>query len=149
MIKRKTFLKRAPKRRKKPQKAPTVSRLTKDLDSVFSKFIRYSRARDGIVECYTCGHGAEVKKIHAGHYVTRFYKAVRWDENNVRPQCFMCNIYRKGNAVIFRQKLLEEVGQAEVERIEKAVNMDVRGFLKIEYLQNQINHYTELIHTLV
>lgn len=130
---------------KSVKKEKSVSKLTKDLDIVFSKFVRFSHAKNGLCACYTCGHEAPFKKIHAGHYITRFYKATRWDERNVKPQCFMCNIYRKGNAVIFRQKLVKELGEEEVKEMEVSVNMLIRGGLDRQYLQDKIAYYKEKV----
>ena len=137
--KRRTSSKRPKTALKRKKKEKTISALTKELDTVVSRFVRLSRADpEGMVICYTCGHKAHYKKIHAGHYITRFFKATRWDLRNLRPQCFMCNIYRKGNAVIFRQNLVKEYGEEEIKEMEKSVDFLVRGGLRREYLQEQI-----------
>jgi len=40
--------------------------------------------------------------------------ATRWDEDNVRPQCVSCNIYRHGEQWIFGRNLDgEQQGRAE------------------------------------
>ena len=36
-------------------------------------------------------------------------------ENNVRPQCYRCNIRLSGNTPVFEQRLRIEVGVAEVD----------------------------------
>ena len=125
------------------KKEKTVSQLQKELDVLFSRHIRYSNSEDGVCTCYTCGHKNEVKKMHAGHYITRFFKTTRWDERNVKPQCFMCNIYRKGNAVLFRQNLVRDYGLPAVEEMEKSVNFLLRGGLKREWLEEKIAYYKE------
>lgn len=69
-------------------KPKTVSRLVKELDALFSRFIRLSFVdNEGNVKCYTCSYKAPLKKMQAGHFVSRFYKETRWNEDNVRPQC--------------------------------------------------------------
>ena len=138
--KRRTPSKRPKTARRRKNKEKTVSVLTKELDALVSRFVRLSRAdTEGMVTCYTCGHKAHYKKIHAGHYITRYFKATRWDLRNLRPQCFMCNIYRKGNAVIFRQNLVKEYGEEEIKEMEKSVDFLIRGGLYKEYLQEQID----------
>lgn len=98
----------------------SLSRLQKRLDSVFSQFIRYSRAdKEGKCPCYTCGHIYPVKKLHNGHYLLRGYKATRWDESNCRPQCGVCNLWRKGEPVVFRENLVKELGEKNVVALEQ------------------------------
>jgi hypothetical protein len=97
----------------------TVSRLKKRLDGVFSQFIRYSRSdAEGNALCYTCGHKYPVKKLHNGHYILRGYTNVRWNESNCRPQCGVCNLWRKGEPVVFRENLVKELGEKAVLELE-------------------------------
>lgn len=127
-------------------KGKSIARLTKDLDAVFSRFIRLSRAdKSGIVACYTCPFKTEYKKIHAGHYISRFYKATRWDERNVRPQCYMCNIWKKGNPVIFRSNLVKEYGEKALQEMEDSVHKVIRGGVKREELTQKIVEYTQKV----
>jgi hypothetical protein len=130
------------------KKEKSISKLTKELDTIFSKFIRLSHAKNGLCACYTCGHESPIKKIHAGHYITRYYKATRWDERNVRPQCFMCNIYRKGNSVIFRQNLVRELGEDIVKEMESSANILIRGGLDRDMLLGKITHYKKIVDNL-
>jgi len=119
-------IKSASKRLKLPRtrvlKPKTISRLMKDADSLFSIIVRNKGATDTELgrmnRCYTCGNVFEVKRLHAGHYVSRMFKATRWDFDNVRPQCYACNIYRKGDAVKFRANLIKEIGVERVEAVE-------------------------------
>lgn len=145
MIKRKTFgIKRRKPRRspKTASRAISISKLVKALDTVFSRFIRLKYAKNGIVFCYTCGHFTHWKKIHAGHFISRYYKETRWNENNVRPQCFMCNIYKKGDTVKFRINLIQEIGENEVVKMEKeSARLTKRGSKEREWLENKIEHY--------
>ncbi len=97
----------------------TISKVIDQLDKEFSRQVRMNAAdKDGMVACYTCGHTAHYKKIQNGHYVSRYYKAVRWDPDNCRPQCMMCNMWKRGDPVMFRRKLIEEIGVARVEAVE-------------------------------
>jgi hypothetical protein len=101
------------------KKAKTVSQLMKEADKVFSRWLRQRNLdENGLQTCYTCGYKALPQKLQAGHFVSRFYKTVRYDESNVRPQCVMCNMWKKGDYVTFRENLVKEVGLKEVERVE-------------------------------
>ncbi len=105
----------------KRKKERSISALVKDLDAVMSKYVRLSRAnKDGMVECYTCNKFFHYKKIQNGHYVSRFYKAVRWNEDNTRPQCMWCNMFKNGDSANFRERLVEEIGPFAVLALEEA-----------------------------
>ena len=150
-------MKRTPHRikRKRISRTPktTIPKLTKELDTYFSRFIRLSRLDEeekDCVRCYTCGHLAHWKKIHAGHFISRWYKSTRWNENNVRPQCVMCNIYKKGDTAKFRRRLVAEIGLEEVEKMELESAGGKMGKLDKEELEKQIRyyaHYTEQLIT--
>ena len=151
-------IKRIPMRRKtrlrrhlKPIRAKKGKVTVKALDKLFSLFVRLSGAdKEGLVRCYTCPYVAHWKKIHAGHYISRWYKRTRWDENNVRPQCFSCNIWRKGNAVVFRHNLVDELGRELVEQMEKTAREMQKGFGSsativplIEKYKEKLSHLTQ------
>ena len=133
------------KKAKKP-KEKSISKLIKECDAIFSIQTRMKGAEKtqyGLMNrCYTCGNAFEVKRLHAGHYVSRMFKAARWNYDNARPQCFACNIYRKGDAVQFRIHLVAEIGEARVHAVEELRNAPVklsRDFLTtlLEQLKNQ------------
>lgn len=119
----------------------SVSKLTKELDTLFSRVLRLSTAKDEICTCYTCGLQIHYKKIHAGHYISRYYKITRWDERNVKTQCLMCNIYRKGNSFIFRQNLVRDYGEETIKSMEESAKMLVRGTSFKEDLLKNIDIY--------
>lgn len=81
-----------PKRKKQ-----TRSQLVKKLDTVFSQYIRKSKAdKQGYCTCCTCGKKVHWKEIQAGHFMSRKHYSIRWDERNVNPQCVACNVFRYG-----------------------------------------------------
>ena len=99
--------------RKTPVKK-SKSRLVKKLDSIFSKYIRLKHSKKGICTCFTCGRKYEVKKIHAGHFMSRRHYSTRWDEDNVRPQCYGCNVGNQGKQYEFAINLnKEQEGKAD------------------------------------
>lgn len=123
-IKRRMRHKNSPQRRlgTNKMKVKSISKLIKECDVAFSKIVRNTGAKKtqyGLMNrCYTCDNAFEVKRLHAGHYLSRIFKAARWDFDNARPQCFACNIYRKGDAVRFRMNLINELGEARVLAVE-------------------------------
>lgn len=89
----------------------TYAKLKKELDKVFSLYIRHYYADDyGLVECYTCHNKKHIKEIQAGHFQSRKHTATRWHENNVRPQCPRCNLFSQGEQYLFGVKLQAEIG---------------------------------------
>lgn len=80
-------------------KKKTISQLKKVADNVFSQYIRqkYADPHTGFCNCVTCGVQKHWKELQNGHYETRGVNALRYDERNAHPQCYGCNVARKGN----------------------------------------------------
>lgn len=90
----------------KKRKAKTAAQLKKELDSVFSKWVRLSSAdKQGYCICYTCNAKKFWKQIQNGHFISRTYLATRFDERNTRTQCVGCNMFGNGKPVEFARKL--------------------------------------------
>lgn len=85
------------------------NKLIKELDVIFSQYIRLSNSIDGFCTCVTCGRVYEWKKIQAGHFMSRQHYSVRWDERNVKPQCYGCNVMQQGRQYEFSKYLGEEL----------------------------------------
>lgn len=91
----------------------TRKNIVKKLDKVFSEYIRRKHAnKQGIVKCYTCEKKAywRGEGMQNGHFISRASRALRWDEDNCRPQCYACNCMRYGQQYIFAQNLNSEFG---------------------------------------
>ena len=46
--------------------------------------------------CVTCNKQFHWKNIQAGHFMSRKHYSTRWNENNVKPQCVGCNMFKSG-----------------------------------------------------
>ena len=99
----------------------TLSKLKKDLDTVFSQYIRLKYAdKEGMVQCYTCTQKRHWKDgMQNGHFVPRQYLRTRYDERNCRPQCYACNQLYNGQPSAFAANLKKEYGEGIVEELEK------------------------------
>jgi|SRR5581483_4688778 len=119
-------------------KLPSISKLIKACDKEFSIQVRMkgSWLEHGQLmnKDYTTGYIAPIKKLHCGHYLSRYYKAARWNFDNARPQSYMTNIHMRGDPVRFRQKLINEIGEARVLAVEKLRDAPLK--LTREYLTN-------------
>lgn len=81
------------------------------LDRVFSKYIRTKYIRDNFVECVTCNRKYPINKIQAGHFMSRKHYSTRWDEENVFPQCYGCNVAKNGEQYLFSKFIDEKFGE--------------------------------------
>ena len=117
------------------------AKLSKKLDAVFSKYIRWYYADyKGYVECYTCGIQKPVKEMQNGHFQSRRHYATRWKENNCRPQCVKCNMFEQGQQFEFGQKLISDIGEEKVNEIIQLSRTSVK--MSEQEYKTLINYYT-------
>lgn len=140
-LKPKTRLKRivARNRGDKKTKEKSISKLIKEADRLMSLRVRQKYATPepaGEVYCYTCNHPMHWRKSQCGHFISRYYKSIRWDENNCRVQCFMCNIAKRGDPITFRENLIGEIGEEAVLSLEKKRTESIK--LTREFLEAKI-----------
>jgi hypothetical protein len=88
--------------------------MKRKVDEVFSKHIRYKAANaNGYAHCFTCGQSLHVSKLHCGHFASRKHMAVRWEPDNVAPQCYACNFHGHGEQWLFGRNIdLQKPGRA-------------------------------------
>lgn len=90
------------------------------LDAVFSLFIRLTYSdHAGYASCYTCAKRLHWTQLQCGHYLSRGNHAVRWDKDNARPQCKDCNEFNSGRQDVFRENLIDDLGEEEVLELEE------------------------------
>lgn len=117
--------------------------LTRKLDGVFSKWVRYSAAKKGVVKCVTCGKLDVPERMDAGHFVPRQHLFTRWDERNVNPQCMSCNRFKEGAKHAYAQYLMEKYGPEVIAELNSAVWKVAKW--DATALKEKIDHYkTEL-----
>lgn len=136
---------KSPVAKKKPKsKEKTHAQLKKELDRVFSLYIRQKDAdENGMVACYTCGKVMHWKQIQAGHFVSRQFLATRWDENNVKPQCAGCNIFGNGKPLDFEERLKKELGNDFVEKMKASRHQTMK--LDRNWYKEQIDTYKSFL----
>lgn len=134
--KRPKLARRGTKRRKKGK---SLSSYKKELDSVFSKYVRAKYQKT----CYTCEFTGVLQN---GHFVPRQYLAVRWEEDNCRPQCMNCNVFRHGKPLDFEERLVQELGAARVQELKDARKQLVR--LNADFYRRKIAEYQQLLKDL-
>jgi len=100
---------------KKKPKARTRSYYVKQLDKVFSEYIRRSKPP----VCVTCGTKDEWKRLQNGHYYSRTKIPTRWNEDNCWPQCVACNMFRGGNYTEYALFMLQTLGEGKLRDLHK------------------------------
>ena len=125
----------------------TISKLKKDLDKVFSLYIRLRHAsKDGIVKCFTCDKTAHYKKMHAGHFMSRKHHATRWNEDNVQVQCPKCNLFGQGEQYAFGKLLDIRIAEGKAEELQELSRTTVK-YMRFEY-EDKIKHYKEKVNAI-
>jgi hypothetical protein len=130
----------------KKKKEKTYTKLKKELDEVFSKYIRSKDAKNGWVNCFTCDKKFEWKQTDAGHYINRKHLSTRWYEKNVKPQCWGCNRFRDGNKESFAVHLEQIYGHGILQELQAL--RDTHVAFKYHDLEEMIKHYQEEIKKL-
>jgi len=96
----------------------TISKLKKELDKIFSIFIRLRNADEqGNNQCCTCAKVDNWRNLQCGHFVSRKYLATRFHEANCFPQCVSCNVFRYGEQWKFGQFLDRNFGEGISEEL--------------------------------
>ena len=107
----------------------------KEAQAAFNAWVRL---RDADKPCISCGRHHE-GQYHAGHYLSVGARPeLRYEPFNVWKQCSPCNTHLSGNAVLFRQALVREIGLERVEWLEgphpaKKYTADELRAIKTEY----------------
>jgi len=125
------------RRKAKRESFKTKAQWDKEAQSAFN---RYIRIRDEGKECVSCGNPLIGKSnyltgsaIDASHYRSRGAAShLKFNVFNVHSACTRCNRQLSGNAVEYRIRLIERIGQEHVERLES--DNEPRRF-DIPYLQ--------------
>jgi len=125
------------------RKPKTLSKYKKELDAVFSRYIRY---RDK-GQCFTCPKKDEPKRMQNGHFVPRQYLSVRFDERNCNCQCYACNMLYGGQGATYAIRLADKYGQEVVEELEQQRWVSLK--LDIGWYQQQIEHYKQEVDRLL
>ena len=92
-------------------------------------------------KCFTCEKDYLITELQAGHFVPGRGNAVLFDELGVRGQCKACNIFKYGETILFRRKLVLELGEEIVSSMEdkrwrvKKYSLAELDALRIYYLQ--------------
>jgi len=117
----------------------TLGKAKKRAVYAFQKWVRHRGHVGNINTCVTCGRMYPVSGrgvIQAGHFVVGRHNAILFDERNCFPQCYGCNIGKKGNVVKFYKFMLANFGQKVIDELERLSNttviFSIQDYLDIE-----------------
>lgn len=120
------------------KKNKTLSKLKKELDSEFSKYIR---TRDKYT-CYTCDRVMDMRSSQNGHFIPRQYLSVRFDEVNCHCQCYACNMLYNGQPSAYAVRLKKDYGVDIIEKLESRRKEITK--LTPQWYEEKIKYYKEI-----
>ena len=140
----------APKDKKK-KKAPNIGQLQKKLWRLCKAVIRVRYgSNNGTFTCYTCDIHLDIpKKAQTGHFIPSSVCSafMRYNLDNLRIQCFQCNINKSGNWIEYEKRLNIDNGTDFAEKL-KQLNEETKGkqYDSIWY-ENKIKEYKAILET--
>lgn len=130
---------KAVKGKKPRKKTKTLAKWKKELDAVFS---RYIRQRDN-GQCFTCPKKDHWKSMQNGHFVPRQYLSLRFDERNCNCQCYACNMLYNGQPSLYAVNLKRKYGDSIIEELESVRLQETK--LDATWYGDKIKHYQSLL----
>ena len=127
----------------------TISKLKKELDTIFSIYIRLRSANEyGMCQCFTCGKVGHYKTggMQNGHFQSRKHMATRFHEDNCQVQCIKCNMFSQGEQFKFGLNLDSKYGEGTAEELEYLART-IHKVSRVEYEQ-QITYYKKIVENL-
>ena len=126
----------------------TISKLKKELDAIFSIYIRLRSANEyGYCQCWTCGVVRHYKDgMQNGHFQSRKHMATRFNEENCQVQCVKCNIYSSGEQFKFGLNLDAKYGEGTAEELEFLARTTFK-ISRAEY-EEHISYYKNIVENL-
>jgi hypothetical protein len=117
---------------KKPKKV-SLSAAKKKAWAALSRWIRVKDSRVGFCTCVTCGWTGEVSSMQSGHWIPKAQgTAIYFEETNIHPQCYRCNINLGGNGPEYYSFMLRTYGQEEIDRLKALAKTTVK-FTVLDY----------------
>jgi hypothetical protein len=129
-------------------KKKPITKLKKELDAIFSKYIRLREATStGAAQCFTCGKVAHWKTLQNGHFQSRRHLATRFDEQNCQVQCVKCNMFEQGEQFKFGLNLDAKYGEGTAQELEYLSRTTVK-IGRVDY-EEKISYYKDLVNKLL
>lgn len=125
-------------------KKNTLSRVKEKAWNAFSKYIRFKYSKNGIAECVTCKKKDYWKNLQAGHAVDSRCNSLLFEEKCVHPQCYVCNIRKKGEYGLYATFIIDTYGRETLEYLRSLKHVTVK-YSRQDYI-NIEEKYTRLFN---
>jgi hypothetical protein len=155
-IKRKTALRSKPafhavsRGQGKKRKRKTTTPLKKAKDTLWQLCRGIIFHRYGDV-CYTCDKtGLRGSNRQLGHFITKSTCSapLAYHLDNLRPQCYHCNINLSGNWIEFEERLNEEMGPLFSQALKELNRLTKGGKYDILWYMQKIKEYEAILREL-
>lgn len=120
-------------------KEKSLQVLEKELDLVFSEFIRLRDSENGRVKCFICGASMPWRQSQNMHYIGRDQMPTRYDEENCHAGCEICNCRDSEHKYKYRDAMLWFFGAEVVDAI-RTRSKSLAKFMRIDLI-GMIEHY--------
>ena len=132
------------------RKKQSLPALKTKADTITSQYIRQKWAdHAGMVKCCTCPTVKHWKEMHCAHFVERTKTATRWLEENLRPACPSCNVYRKEyHKREYTLVMLDAYGRDFVDELNRMARKVCKPSEVRQLAERAITYYTEAVRGL-
>ena len=97
-------------KQKRQTKRESLPKLIKKLDTLFSIYIRNKYSKKWLITCISCDKEIPISESHNCHWIGRWCKKYRWEEDNCRPWCSGCNTFNQEfHQRVFTTKQIERL----------------------------------------
>lgn len=119
-------MKRTPPKRKSKS---DIRKLQDKLWKITREIVLVRDERNGKHYCYTCGREVDGSNRQVGHFIPKAAcpAELKYDLDNLRVQCYHCNINLGGYQSEFYRRLEKDCGKPYVNRLFKAKNSLVKA----------------------
>jgi len=118
-----------------------IKPLKKRLWKIFSQYIRIRDADDhGYCKCITCGKRFHWKEMDAGHFISRAWNNLLFNEYNVNAQCHRCNRFLEGEKDLYGKALDKKYGKSTRPMLNK---LKMPRNFKCDELEDMIDNYKD------
>lgn len=123
------------------KKPPTITALKKKLWKLCRE-ITEKRYPD---QCFTCDRIIHGKNRQLGHFIPSSVggASLRYHLNQLRWQCYNCNINKSGNWPAFLENLTKEIGKKEIETLFLMKNQIIQA--DRPFYEKKIREYEQIL----
>ncbi len=137
-----------PKRAKKRAVKRPISKLKKKLWEECKRVTRLRYVKyDGTWDCYTCGqHIMSPSGAQTGHFIPSSVCSteMRYDLDNLRVQCYRCNINLSGNWIEYEKHLNKEKGEGFTDKLKQRNESTKNLSYREDWYEMYIKNYQQI-----